>query len=798
MASPTSAPKGDDDTAYVVTVSVSQKALRTFGTGSNECTDVEATVKNGAKVAAGVEIYFSVIGKSDQKDKGAVAPDKVETDARGVAKAKFCAGRDEGKVFLTAQAGVSTANTADIEATSIPSYRFSWKDPKAKAFAQRVRDVRSQPEKLSDLLASGTLDGEAAAPISLSLRGGGNDCALVEFEITRDGIPSAGEVVRFQTQEDVPVGVKLAKREGVGATAVNAVTGKKYAYYNGTANADGVYQVPVCAGTLPGNIILSATFTESDGRTHDARSPLIVMNGGVTNYGYLSLSFDSANARVIPADTFTNTQKTLPYIARLGTLNDGSIIRSYPLSLIAEVGKMIVEDNGFPNGKGEVKFTYESLNLRGGRPFRAHPTLPDIRENDTTGPVACDPLQFQALPGSGVGTPFWLLAENWRSTFVYYIRGSEYFRVNGSSDVFDPSKAFGFWDVNQNGTYDGNGNNDASTDKITAVPAGRTAASFNQSADSWFIDLPSPFVDGNENEKYDVGEQLVGDEYVGPNGKYDDNSYVWKSAVVPLYLGATEYSLQHSQISSTVSGANAFRPSEDWATYHEWLHTTFSGTNYTSRIALGGRESQLFGRFGNEMAVTNINERRQWYYIHAQDKCGNPIPGGTKINLNYVVESPAAWGQRAVRTNFYVQPYDSLREASKRLLAKAEGSEAVVNSDVIEHPAAKASYPLEFLVRVAPCENRCSGDLHTNVANNPPLYCAAEQGYIALTVENAITIHHRMSMDAVYELGAGLGTVTSDNPCGCAGGASLKGSNCQCPSGQAVNDLGTACEVAPP
>ncbi|MCA2961355.1 MAG: hypothetical protein IOD12_13980 [Silvanigrellales bacterium] len=775
---------------YTVSVKAASVDLRTFGTGVNECTDLTATLTAAGKPAVDVEVTFEAVATDGQKDKGEANPAKARTDEKGTASSKYCSGKEEGEIVVKAVAGASSANTAEIKVTSVPAYRFSWKDRKSKSFAQRAREVKSSSEKLTELLSSSPEDTDAAKPIPLSLRGSSNDCTQVEFELTRDGLAVSGEKIAFATQEEFPVGVKLAVREGTGLTKDNPVSGKSYAYYEATSNADGVFQVPVCSGTLPGNIQLSASYLESDGRVHDTKSPLIVMSGGVANYGFLSLTFDALNSRVVSADTFTNTQKILAFIARLGTLNDGAIIKSYPLSAVAEMGKVLVEGNGFPNDAGEVKFKYEALNLSGQRPFAKHPTLPDLQYNVDSGYSACDPLRF-----SSTGPiPFFTLAENWRSTLVYYIRGAEFARVNNTAGVFDATKAFGIWDVNQNGVYDGNFVNNQSIDQITFVPANRTQASFNPSVDDWFIDLPGPFVDANENGQYDGGEPLIGDKYSEPNKKYDTDAYIWKSVVLPLNLGATAYSLQHSRISSTV---NDYTPTTEWTNYLAFLQS-LNTAGYGTRI-LSSNDTQLFGRGTTiETSDTSPIGMSQYLYFHAQDKCGNPLPGGKKISANYVVDvEKARIGPRDVTAHFSTQPYDGLREASKRLLSKADGSsEAIVNFDILDHPAKKASYPIEMKVTIGACRSECTGDLHPDVANNPPVFCSAETGRMELTVEGDVTISHNVSIPEVFENGHG-GVVNSQNKCGCAIGATRQGSVCKCPTGTSLSDATGTCVLPP-
>jgi hypothetical protein len=806
------APGAKPPVAYKISVKESGNDIRTQGSGVNECVEIKATVLDGDKPAPEVPVEFKAVALGTQKDFGEASPVSADTNEAGEAISKFCSGKDPGVVTVKATAGATSANTGEIKSTSVPAYRFSWKNSKSKAFAQRTRELLSDPEKLADHLSTSPEDVDKADPITFFLRGSGNDCGHIEFELTRDGAPASGQTIKFQTQEDFPLGVKLAKREDAGAKDTNASTGKSFAYNNATSNVDGIFQVPFCSGPTPGTVVLNAVYTETDGRVHEVKSPIIVMSGGLSNYGFMSLSFDPKNSRVIPADTFTNTQQTLPFIAQLGTIGSGTIIKTNPLSVLAEVGRVIVEDNGVPDDKGIVKFSYEVLNTRGKRPFMTYSNFPDLSYDPATGYSACEPLRFTATASGGPGPiPYSQLVMNWRSTAVYYMRGSEYAsrKVNGSLDPatppaedFDSAAAFGFWDVNQNGVFDGSlagatisavNSTTGNIDRLTYVPPGRTPSSFNPTTDDWFVDLPTPFVDANENGKYDFGEPLVGDRYIEPNGKYDTDTTIWKSTTQPVYLGASAYSLQHSLISSNIS---SFVPSQGWIDYHAWL-STLNGTGYGSSIpnSVSGRDDKLFGH-GLAVTPTGFAQYTDVLYFHAQDKCGNPIPGGRNISTVYTALSPAAIGPRPVTTHFYVQPYDALRESSKRLLAKATGSaDTTLNFDVTEHPASKASYPVELVVRVAPCENRCAGDLLPSVASDPPRFCTAEIGRIDLNIEGDIGIGHLVSIPEANEVGARGSAVTSSNKCGCAAGATLIGSSCACPTGTILS--GSSCVVPP-
>jgi|GEM_PF-2720992 len=787
---------GGDKTAYTVAASATLVDLRTLGAGVRECTAITATVKNGTALAAKVDVAFEIVAKSGQKQSfGTLNPTKTETDAKGVAVTQYCTGKTEGKVAVSVAAGVATAVSQEIEATAVPVYRLSYKDPTAKAFSVQARAKTG--EDLATLLASPLEDTDAKKPIEMNLSGGGKDCNTVEFELTKNGEAVSGQKITFQTQEDYPIGVKLAKREGVGATGLNAVSGKRYAVYEGTSNAEGVFQVPICSGAIAGNVLLSADYTDPNAVLHAVKSPLITMNGGIANYGFLSLTYDAKNARVASGDVFTNTGMQLPFLARIGTRNDGGVLKSYPIGVITELGKAIVEKNGFPDDDGKVKFTYELLNLSGMRPWKVHSELQDVHLNsafpDQDG--VCDPADFPTA------VDYMTLADNWRSTMTYYVKGSEYYRDSNQNGLYDASAGDGFWDKNENGKFD---TCPATTDLKVPAQTWCDVLTYDYKSDNlfdatseWFIDLPSPFVDANENGRFDDGELLVGDKFVLPNGKYDSDTYIWKNTKLPVSVGETAYSITHSRILDVLANPSFKTPSAGWVAYHAALAPS-AGAPFRYSITAGELQTNLFG-LGNAIAFPSSQlELNHSLYFHAQDKCGSPLPGATKLTTNVVpaLIQNLGTGDRKVTTHFYVQPYDSLREPSKRLLSKSDGSsEAEVNFDTFGHPAASASYPIELQVKTQPCNNFCKGATVPAVAVDPPLYCPALSGHINLTI-GSTTIRHNYGVAGFTDrtTRTGAGSTTATNPCGCMAGATMyPDGNCTCPEGTAPNAMGSAC-----
>jgi hypothetical protein len=335
----------------------------------------------------------------------------------------------------------------------------------------------------------------------------------------------------------------------------------------------------------------------------------------------------------------------------------------------------------------------------------------------------------------------------------------------------------------------------------------------------WFIDMPSPFVDSDENgdQRVKVGsawasqisEYVVGDSFLVPNGKWDREGYIWKSFVLPLYVGTSPYAMTHRTISSDLArvffdNTTIVDNNESGGGLAEFLKRTGyddalwkSGytTGGTEAGGAGGVDKTLFGCHtgfsGNGAPASTtcsnasifVSEQQTrsfkfWRYFFAQGTCGSPLPGGTNIKVQFEsagkVSDTLAEGGRTVSAHFYMQPNDWTLEPGRRLLAEATGlNTAKINSDPTTHPASKYSYPVQFRIAVSSCTNECTGDVTTT----PGYYCPSLAGTILLTADG----------DTIGD-GISVGQVDT---CSCVTGASKTNGVCKCPTGKTSN--GTTC-----
>ena len=116
-----------------------------------------------------------------------------------------------------------------------------------------------------------------------------------------------------------------------------------------------------------------------------------------------------------------------------------------------------------------------------------------------------------------------------------------------------------------------------------------------------------------------------------------------------------------------------------------------------------------------------------WRYVHAHGICGTPAPGGTVISATPELISEA-YGGRTVTTHFHMQSGDAILDPSRRLLADGSGgSSAKLNFNISEHPSAVAGFPVDYEIKVAPCNRACSG--------GTGLWCSAASYLIHTTMD---------------------------------------------------------------
>jgi len=698
------------ETDEIVSEALKGDEVFTNKTTESNCQVVTFVTKLKGKIQPGVIVNFSLLAEDVKfTERGAVTPEKSASDKDGRASTSYCSGNQTGALSVVGKVGDLSANSAKIkiiEKATI-TLRYSHTD-------LDLENGKAPP--------AGDAEGDKENSIVLNLIDSGpNDCTSIHFKLLSNKEPIVGKNVQFRTQLDYPKGAKLAKKGGVGATAIDAKTSKKYAVVEVTSSGDGTVSVPICAGTTLGTILVSGTYTVGTLEVV-AHTPVIRITAGLTNHANMSLTFDPKNAKTLRGYFNTNSEVKHPITVKLGAMQDGDPVNDFPVSVYSETGKIEIENGGIPNDEsGTTKFTIQALHMG---TYRPHPKYTKDVAGDDTYTIdtltTCDPI---GLVGIGENTTYQRLAKNWRSTVIYSIRGQEHFFDRNSNGLYDVG-GDGFWDKNQNGIYDAG-------DVITLD------VNNNGNVDGeWFIDLPSPFVDVDEDGKFDgpggEGEDdvdiLIGDEYRPPNGKRDADTLIWRYEYVPIYMGTSPYAMLHSMVHD--SGLNSYDESNGAMKYFEFMKDkgllATSIYNELEIFNLGAGDNEFYGvaasafsptgtrgAQGAELAnnVTRAGFADVWRYATAHGVCGNPVPGGTEITANVEARSGGTYGDRAITTHFYSQPGDSILEPSRRLLKSAGGaSTAVVNFNNLDHPSSQYSYPVMFEVGVAACTNSCTGN----------------------------------------------------------------------------------------
>lgn len=721
------------------------------GTAGETCVTSGFVLKKGESPLEGQTITFAISPAMAVADHGSLTPLLATTGADGRAETTYCSGESEVTVTLTAKHEALSANSAEIAVTKKPEYSLKFSSASVSV---------DMPENEEDL---------SKGVLALNLFDSGpRDCAKLTFTILQNDKPFVGAEVAFTTQQDYPKGAKLANKDATGATTTVAETGKKMGSYTATSAGDGTLIVPVCAGVDLGTLLITGTYTATDDRTYTANAPVININAGFVNFANMSLTYDTADAKILKGFFNTNSvNEKHPFTVKLGARGDGEPILDYPVAVSAEFGKVAVSNGGLPKeGEASVAFTVEAQHLINYRPY------PVRSYGSSSAQTQCDPVAL-ALESSDVY--YKDLAKNWRSTIVYMVRGQESFYDANRNGVYDEG-GDGFWDKNQNGIFDGN-------DVLTYDAGGDNAFS---AASEWFIDLPTPFVDANEDGVFDDEvDTLIGDVYQAPNGKRDDDTLIWKYDYLPVWVGTSPIAMLRGVIKHGNLGDITDTIGTDYFTVQ---------ANRGLRSALSSVPTKLWGQgisttsfydsdsSGSVSTTEAENGAARYYYFFAHDKCGSPPPGGTKIKLT-VQDTAAAgapqeatYGARAITGHIYMQPGDSALEPSSRFLKDAAGSnEATVNFNVTEHGSASASYPVEFKIRVGPCTRQCGG---AAVVTNG-VACAAATAAIGLSFD-ADTIWENLPIPAVKTCVCGTDALFT------AAG------DCDCPTGK-PNFTGTAC-----
>ncbi len=672
---------GGSGTASSLEFNPFPKEIYTAESADNSCVTFTIVSKASGAVVADVGIIFSVVSNSatTAEDKGKITPASGVTNGQGILEASYCSGKTEGKITIVAKAGSISINSGEITITKKPAYSFVYTG--------------------SDTPAAVGTEGAAINALNLNLIDSGpQDCTFLYFKIQRTGQPVVGAPVSFHTQTDFPKGVKLSRRAEPLATGLDPVNGKKMAKFDGVSSTTGEFAVPICTGSSLGSVSVTGSFTDpEEGRKLTASAPVIRITSGTTSYVNFSLSFDAINARTLRAYYNTNSEYDLPFKVQTGARIDGLAIGDYPVTIATEVGRYTM-DGGYPDVvTGVVPVKLHALHLVDNYPY----PVTKFWRNQTAGTIysaaqtRCDPTEIaQWVRAANGGTPirYSTLKKNWQSTMVYAIRGQEYFNDANRNGIYDVG-GNGFWDKNQNGVFDGN-------DVITYPPG---ATTFDPTGE-WFIDMPTPFVDVDDDlltqtTGYNPAiDMLLGDEYIAPNGKRDSDTVVWKSDVFPISMGASSFSLTNDLIRDNGSGV---------LMQVDEVVATNSLMTVQDDLRIFGLNSILPAEMWD--AGYEIDRGLYNFEFFAQDLCGNLLPGGTSLVMDFETLYAPKYGERKPTALLFGPAIDALREPTRHLLANVDGPKAEINFNSIDHPSASSGYPVFGRIEVEACNTPCTG-----------------------------------------------------------------------------------------
>ena len=669
-----------DTKAYKVDVTVGQAlipAKSTAAAGESSCTLLQVKILDGAAPGKAVKVALSV-QKVSGEDPGKVSASELTTDDSGLATTNYCAGDGAGVAMIAVQAGVTSVNSKTIETTKKNVYTivyFAARSLLANLEAQTpgsaAKDVPPAPSELS---------------LSLADYPEGS-CGSVEFVVNKNGARMSGANVTFESQDLPPQGVKFALRDAEGTSKINPLTNRKYLTFAGTTDASGNVKVPICSGFSPGIVNVTASFAASaEDAAVSARGPAVKINGSIPSYASLSVTYDQKNARSVPGSFTSNSKVVQNFVAELGARLDfdALLLRNWGLGILSEIGREFTSDSGIPDDKNQVKFSLEFTNLGSLRPVAVNPQYS----------VVCHPEDFPAdiYP---TGIPMRDLAKNWRNSVTYYTKGQEFFYdKNGDGKYLGPSE--GFWDVNENGIFD------IGIDVLTSDLSGNGIFDADAGSGEWFIDLPTPFVDSNENGIYDASETVLGGKYEAPNGKWDSFSTIWKHFYTPLFMGTSTYSQLNNMIGAGSTGGIS-----------STLGAFFTKYGYDGVMAASPATTRVGTTVNFASTLLSVSAAR---YLFVQDVCGNPVPGGTEIEIGTLSAPPASYGDRNIFASISEQPGDQYLDLSRSFLASYGGAKAKINFNVglqpneaFNHPVGKEGYPLQISFQAASCNNVCKG-----------------------------------------------------------------------------------------
>lgn len=738
-------PKGTATADKLSMAPLAQQVLFTKDASENTCVPIKITATQASLPLANVGIKLSIQGNSSNfNDKGSLIPDAGVTDEAGEFTAAYCSGQEEGTLTLYATTDKISVNSEKITISKKPVYSF-----------------RYQRSDVDPLLTPADA-GEQTDAIFLNLVDSGpQDCTTLYFKLTKSGAPVVGVTQNFRTQIDFPKGAKLGKRADALKTEVDLISGKKYSVYTATSTSSGEFPVPICSGVSLGTILVSGSFVDEEDRVYTAHSPIIRITAGLTNFINMSLTFDLVNGRTLKGYYNTNSSYELPITVQLGARQDGNPITDYPVAIASEVGNVSITNGGIPDKEaGSVGAKLKSLHLIDNYPY--------FTTSYTGYPLAqtrCEPqsLAQWATANSLTAVNYSDLRKNWRSTFIYSVRGQEHFHDANRNGLYDLG-GDGFWDKNQNGYFD--------TGDVLTFDAGANGT-FNPNGE-WFIDLPTPFVDVDENGIYEASKDiLVGDEYIAPNGKRDADTLIWKYEYFPVSMGPSAYGVRRARIIAADYNSLDNPATMPW------------GGNYEVSGVLPINAADLWpGADADRFAASAVYPS----VLFAHDLCGNLLPGGTDFNIQFSATYTPTYGARLPAGRIYMQPGDHYLEASRHLLKNAAGgASALINFNAVDHASANSGYPLLSYIEVPACTNTCTGA----VQGSPGIACDAYSGMAIWSLkEPALDTRGGDAVSVLTDISFG-----QYNACNCVANATQAAGVCSCNPGREFQ--GGVCVLIP-
>jgi hypothetical protein len=722
-------------------------------TAENVCLPFKVTVTSDGQPLEGATVAFTVSSLSaGMKDLGEVLSSNTKSNSTGVVEGTYCSGESEGSIVVAAELSGIITNSETIRVTVKPVYKLSYERTDADPLLGPTESLEDKDAIYLNLIDSGP-----------------QDCTSVYFKLTKANKPVAGTKLTFRSQIDFPAGAKFAKKADSVKTAIDSNTNKKYLSYETFTNGSGEAAVPVCAGVFLGSLDVAANFVDEESRRYEAHAPVVRIVGGLTNWINMSLMFDENNGRTLRAYFNTNSKFELPITANVGSRMDGMPIKQYPMMVAMETGRVTLENGGAIDPEtGSVKFKVQALHLVDNYPYQVYP-FDDV----TLAQTRCHPQKI-AEWGQATGkanVKYTDIAKNWRSTLVYYTRGQEHYNDANSNGKYDEG-GDGFWDRNQNGFYD--------TEDVLTYDAGNDGKLDRRG--EWFIDLPTPFIDVDEDRTFNANiDILIGEKYEAPNGKRDSDTTDWKYEVLPISMGPSPYSLQHYQIKSSDYTFTEDVAALPWGNYNVFgVKGALSASDFWA-------------------ALNQYSNSSTWKFaIYAQDLCGSLLPGGTKLSLwleqvNFDQNVDITYA-RFPAINFVSPPEDYYLEPTRRLFKQSnlersnasEKTEAILNFNAVDHPSREYGYPVMGTVTVPQCSRPCTGAVNPT---DPGHFCLGWSGYIRLGITEPGL---GSALDATNTTISTYLELPRINACKCVGGGSqsTNGASCECPVGKTF-DTGT-------